>query len=284
MHNRPDIDGKRPMTIGEPRAFRNSPVADLFVADERATNISEVPIEPHVAMKPGWEYPIRSLPEEKTWKMRRFAMLVKHDPQKSKIPDYMVIRDEIISPELIGWNLHVLGREIEGGGPSFHFPGQLGVDLDAHFLNALSGKIQKSEWGWSGPASERREAKGADYEKRYFGKMIPDNFQRGSWKEEDGERTKWLRISGPAGASAWFVVLMPGLKGQSGPKVEKISETAAGITLGTETETIHLGTDAKFQAAVERNNQVTTLLASGALQPLDKTQFKASPPARKKWF
>ena len=58
MHNRPDMNNKRPVAIAEPRAFATSTFeGDVFVADERTRRISHVPLEPHQTTKPGWEYP-----------------------------------------------------------------------------------------------------------------------------------------------------------------------------------------------------------------------------------
>jgi hypothetical protein len=45
--------------------------------------------------------------------MRRYVMLVKHNPAKSGIADYLVIRDEIVAPQPAWRNLHVLARSIE---------------------------------------------------------------------------------------------------------------------------------------------------------------------------
>ena len=49
--------------------------------------------------KPGWEYPTSFLPEDSPRTMRRYIMLVKHDPNRSKMADYLVVRDKISSPQ-----------------------------------------------------------------------------------------------------------------------------------------------------------------------------------------
>ncbi len=248
-HNRPDMNGKTPGTVAEPRAFHSSPIADVFVADERATNIYQA--RPDLALPPA-----ATLSEANAWKMRRYAMLVKHDPQKSKIPDYLVIRDEIVSPEPIGWNLHVLARDIQGDGPTFLFPGQLGVDLTAHFVQPEIKSVEKKDSG--------------------NGKIIPEDFPRGTWKPDDGEHTKWLRVQGAPGQTHWLVVLIPNRE----TKVERLSNTSARITLGNESEIIHLGTDGTHQAALERGGTISVLLPEGGIKPLGEVSFQASKPTR----
>ena len=276
MHNRPDMNGKRPAAVAARRAFRTSPVADVFVADERTRRINEVPLEPHHTTKPGWEYPWTTLPEEKAWTMRRYVMLVKHDPARSKIADYLVVRDEIRSPEPVWWNLHVLARDIREDGPAFFFPGQLGVDLVAYF-HGLKGKaIEKREWGWSGTMNDRRGAKFADYEKACFGAYVPEEFERGTWK--GGEMAKWLRVRDESGESRWLVLLVPRRRGEPAPDVEFPSATSARVRLGDETEVVHLGSDGQHQAAVERDGKVTELLKAGEVKGWDELDFTPIPP------
>ncbi|MFO7907374.1 MAG: hypothetical protein R6U98_32300 [Pirellulaceae bacterium] len=135
MHNRPDMNNKRPVSVAFKQTYAESAIADVFVADEKTRLMSGVPVEPHHTHKPGWEYPRETLPAGKPWVMRRYAMLVKHNPSESDMPDYLVVRDEIDSPEPVWWNLHVLGRDIERHGNQFTFAGQLGVDLSAHVLS-----------------------------------------------------------------------------------------------------------------------------------------------------
>jgi len=47
------------------------------------------------------------------------------------IADYLVVRDEISSPQDVWWNLHMLARDIERDGQVFRFPGQFDVDVNA---------------------------------------------------------------------------------------------------------------------------------------------------------
>ncbi len=198
-------------------------------------------------------------------------LLVDHDPAKSRIADYLVIRDEISSPETVWWNLHMLSRDIKRTGQVVSFPGQLDVDVDVHFITPAIGEIQKRQWGWS---RERNKGslktwKGEQYEAEHFGHYIPEDFERGTWDKDfahSGEMGKWLRVKHKAGKSDWLVVLIPHLKGTAAAKVEKVSPTSAKITLGRETEIIHLGSDGKFQAAVAGNGKETVLLKAGQLR------------------
>jgi len=74
------------------------------------------------------------------------------------------------------------------------------------------------------------------------------------------------------------VVLAANLQGQPAPKVQKLSATSARITLGDEAETIHLGSDAEHQAAIERGGKLTVLLAKGTVKPWSQLQFKPIEP------
>jgi hypothetical protein len=285
MHNRPDVNGRRPITVAIRRAFAASPVADVFVADERTARIHEVPMEPHRTVKPGSEYPVTTLPDDEAWTMRRYAMLVKHDPKVSQIADYLVIRDEIASPEPVGWNLHMLARDIQREGSLFRFPGQLDVDATAHFLAPDVSEVETREWGWSTERTKgtRRSLHGEAYEKEHFGHYIPKDFVRGTWGKDfqnSGEMGKWLRVihrKGAAGRSDWLVLLVPNRQATPAPKVEKLSATSAKITLGAESEVVHLGSDGKWQAAVERDGKTTTLLDANHVKHWSELDFKATP-------
>jgi hypothetical protein len=263
MHNRPDMNGLRPVAVAARRAFASSEAADVFVADERTRRISHVPTEPHHTVKPGWEYPTSFLSEGRPWTMRRYAMLVKHDPSKSRIADYLVVRDEISSPQEVWWNLHMLARDIRRDGQTFFFPGQLDVDVDAHFVEPQIGRIEKRQWGWS-----RQRTKGSL--KNFKGKRYEDF-------EHSGEMGKWLRVNGAAGKSNWLVLLLPHRRGRQAPKVEKLSPTSARVSIGGESEIIHLGTDGTYQAAVQRNGKTVILLRKGQVKPWSELSFKPSP-------
>jgi len=280
IHNRPDMNGERPVGVAVRRAYATSTAADVFVADERTTRVNQVPMEPHLAVKPGWEYPTRTL--GRPWTMRRYAMLVKHDPAASRVPDYLVLRDEIDSPETPWWNLHVLARDVKVQGQRASFPGQLDVDLTAHFVTPAVGEVERREWGWRDVDSPLlRNTKGAEYEQKYFGAYVPENFERGTWgqaKGTGGEMTKWLRVKGATGRSQWLVVLMPNLKGRAPAKVEKVSETSVRVTLGEEVEVIHLGSEGAMQAAIERGGKVTTLLKAGEVKGWDELPFEGFAP------
>ena len=275
IHNRPSLGDARPVAVACRRAFRTSDAADVFVADEKTRRINHVPMEPHLATKPGWEYPWTELPAATPWVLRRWAMLVKHDPKASRLADYLVVRDEIESPQTPWWNLHVLGRDILRDGQRFDFPGQLDVDLAAHFLAPEIGKVEKRQWGWGGSTNDRRGRKGAEYEAACFGRWVPEDFQPGTWK--DGEMARWLRVAGNVGKSNWLVVLVPRRRGSEAPTVERLSPTSARITLGTESETVHLGTDGAHQAAVERGGKITVLLKAGEVKPPADLPFTPVP-------
>ncbi len=282
MHNRPDLDGLRPVAIAIPRAMAVSPAADVFAADERTRRVNRVPLEPHHAVKPGWEYPVTELPEGRPWTMRRYAMLVKHDPSKSGLADYLVIRDEIDSPEPPWQNFHVLAREIEERGEGvFFFPGQLGVDLALHVFGPRLEAGERREWGWRGDAGEARRLKGKEYEEKFFGAWIPPDFKPGTWpaggKDRGGEMTKWLRLKGPAGRSDWLMALVPVLRGKRPPSVERLSPTRLRVVLGDETEIVDLGSGGTAQAAVERGGSRTVLLDAGFVRPWSELEFPERP-------
>jgi hypothetical protein len=189
-----------------------------------------------------------------------------------------VVRDEISSPEPVWWNLHMLARDIQGDGQTFHFPGQLDVDATVHFITPQVREVERREWGWRAVDSALlRNTKGDDYVRQFFGAYIPKDFQPGTWN--GGEMAKWLRIRADAGLSKWLVVLMPNLRGTPAPKVERISDTSARISLGNETEVVHLGSNGQFQAAVERGGAVTTLLKPGEVRPWAEMDFRPAPPA-----
>jgi hypothetical protein len=281
MHNRPDMNDQRPVAIGVARAFATNTVADVFVADEQTREINHVPLVPHETTKPGWEYPTRFLPaDQKPWTFRRYTMLVKHNPAASRLADYLVVRDEIESPEPVWWNLHILARRIQRAGQRFLFAGQLGVDTILHVLTPTVTETQQRRWGWGGSIKDRRGKTGADYEAACFGRVIPEDFTPGTWKGPDGqygEQAEWLRLRGVAGKTEWLTVLMPHRKGEPAPTVEKLSATSARITLDNETEIVHLGSDAAHQAAVERAGKLTVLLPASAVKPWNELPFAPLP-------
>ena len=277
MHNRPDADGKRPLTLACRRAFASGDAADVFVADERTRRIRDVPMLPHETTKPGWEYPTATLAEQTPWTMRRYVMLVKHDPGRSKIADYLVVRDEISSPQPVGWNLHVLGRRIERDEVVFTFPGQLDVDLAAHVLTPEVGRVERRQWGWKHvKTSDLRTTKGKVYEQRFFGAWIPEDFKRGTW--DGGEMATWLRLRADAGRSHWLVLLVPAARGRPVPTVDRLTATSARVTLGEESEVVHLGSGGTHQAAVARGGRTEVLQPAGTVPPWDRLDFTPAPP------
>ncbi len=269
MHNRPDLNGFLPLAIGVPRAFATNAVADVFVADEIATRVSHVPILPHETTMPGWEYPVTRLPEDKPWKFRRYAMLVKHAPASSRLPDYLVVRDEIESPEPLWWNLHVLARAVRRDGNTFVFTGQLGVDLAVHVLSPEIVEVEQRRWGWGGSLADKRGKKGAAYEAACFGRVVPEEFEFGTWKGPDGhggEQAEWLRLRAAAGRSEWLVVLMPFRRGEQAPRVERLDGHRARVSLGSEAEIVCIGTMGDDQASVVQNGERSVLLPAGTVK------------------
>lgn len=282
MHNRPDMNGLRPVAVAVRRAFASSDAAVVFVADEQTRRISHVPMEPHHTIKPGWEYPTSYLSENEPWTTRRYAVLVKHDPKRSKIADYLVVRDEISSPQQVWWNLHMLARDIRRNGRTFFFPGQLDVDVNVHFVEPRIESFEKRQWGWSRQRTKGslRNFKGEEYEDEHFGHYIPEDFQPGTWDknfEHSGEMGKWLRVKGDAGRTNWLVLLIPHRRGQRGPKVERFSPTCVRVSLGDESEIIHLGTDGTYQAALQRNGTTEVLLKKGHVKPWSRLSFEPLP-------
>jgi hypothetical protein len=89
---------------------------------------------------------------------------------------------------------------------------------------------------------------------------------------------KWLRVRAEAGLTKWLVVIVPNLQGQDAPKVERLSDSSARVSLGGESEVVHLGTDGQFQAAVERGGKTVTLLKAGDVKPWAQVEFKPLPP------
>lgn len=271
MHNRPDMDGLSPVTIAVPRAFATSDAADVFVADERTWRMSHVPMLPHETVKPGYEYPTTTLPEDSPWVMRRFVMLVKHDPASSKLADYLVVRDEIRSPKPVWQNLHVLTRSIERQGErAFFFPGQLDADLTLHVFGTTPDRVEQRRWGWGGKSSERRKVKGKEYEAEYLGQVIPEHFTPGTWNAAAGEQSRWLRLRARQGKSDWLLVLTPHRRGMEAPQVQPLGKNTVRVSFGDESETIHLCTDGEFQAAVQRHGKTTRLLDRGQVPPLER--------------
>lgn len=262
MHNRPDMNGKRPITVATPRRFVTHDVADVFVSDEETDRVALLPLEPHNTTKPGWEYPEEELGS--AWRHRRWVMLVKHDPDASAMRDYLVVRDEVRAPEPVCWNLHVLARSVQQDGRAFHFAGQLGADLHVLLAAPEGATVQQRQWGWGGKTSERRSLKGAEYEAQCFGRILPPDFEPGSWTSEIGERAVWLRVKAPAG-EPWLAVLYPVKAGADAPRFEQPSGTSVRLSLGDQSETIHLGTEGIKQAAVERAGELITLIERGAV-------------------
>ncbi len=122
-------------------AFATSEAADVFAAERTADSLTLSPVFPGDAefSRP---YPSRKV---SPIRHRRWLMLVK--PAKgSKMPAFMVVRDEFDGSEPVQLNLHLLAREILGEGPLFRAPGQWDRDLTVFVAHAPIGKIEKRAW------------------------------------------------------------------------------------------------------------------------------------------
>ncbi len=283
IHNRPHPGDLTPITIATPRRFETGETADVVVADEHSRRLTTAPLTPHETEVPSWDYPEVHLDEDDTWFFRRYAMLVKHedalaagDDEADGPADFLVLRDEIDSPEPTWWNLHVLGREIERVDErTFHFKGQLGVDLTVFVFGPDIVAVEKRKWGWRGGAGERRTTKFEDYEADLFGAWIPEDFKAGTWGEGDtgGEMARWLRLKAGSGRSDWLVVLMPHPSGEAPPDVEPLSPTSVRITHGGREQTVHLGSDGEHQAAVVRDGETDVLIESETIGRWDELEW-----------
>ena len=91
------------------------------------------------------------------------------------------------------------------------------------------------------------------------------------------EMGKWLPVHGRAGGTNWLVLLIPHHRGQKEPTVEGLSPNSVCVSLNEESETVHLGTDGPYQAAVERNGKVVILLAKGQVKRWSALSFEPVP-------
>ena len=93
-----------------------------------------------------------------------------------------------------------------------------------------------------------------------------------------GTLAKWLRVRGDAGRTNWLVVLMPQRQGRPAPDVERLSDTSIRIVLGGESEVIHLGSEGRCQAAVERGGTLTKLIDAGTVKPWSEPESRPTSP------
>ncbi len=282
IHNRPHPGDLTPVTIATARAFESGPEAEVFVADEQSRRLTTVPLTPHETVVPSWDYPEVHWDRDNTWLFRRYAMLVRHEGETNAPADFLVLRDEIDSPEPVWWNLHVLAHEIERiDERTFRFQGQLGVDMTVFVFGAEIQQVQKRKWGWRGGSGDRRTTKFEDYERELFGAWIPEDFEKGTWGKGDtgGEMARWLRLKAAGGRSDWLVVLMPHRGGEEPPIVEQVCENSVRVRHDGHEQVIHLGSDGDHQAAVVRNGDRRVLLDAGAVGPWEQLDwgFPAKP-------
>ena len=268
------MDGLSPIAVAVPKAFATDDTADVVVVDERTCRISHVPILPHETVKPGYEYPTTMLPEDAPWRMRRYIMLVKHDPTTSKMADYVVVRDEIHSPQSAWQNLHVLARSIEPQGEGrYFFPGQLDVDLTVHVCGTTPDRTEQRLWGWGGNSSERRTVKGSEYEAKYLGHVIPENFRPGTWDESSGEQSQWLRLRAPQGRTIGCLCLRRITAVRKLPTWSRLVRIRSASRWGKNRRRSIWAPMANSQAAVRRRDETTRLLQGvtrGEIAELEK--------------
>ncbi len=65
--------------------------------------------------------------------------------------NYVVLRDHTTdgpADREFFWNLWCLSKDPEIAGNTVHFPGQFGVDLDAHLLSPANAQFTKDRWDW----------------------------------------------------------------------------------------------------------------------------------------
>ncbi len=122
-------------------AFATSEAADVFAAERTVDSLTLSPIFPDDA-EFNRPYPSRKVSPIRE---RRWVMLVK--PAKgSKMPAFLVVRDEFDGEGPVQLNLHLLAREIQGDGPLFRAPGQWDRDLTVFVAHAPIEKAEKREW------------------------------------------------------------------------------------------------------------------------------------------
>ena len=277
IHNRPHPGGLTPISVGMPLAFAASDAADVFVAEERSGRFHTAPAAPHEMVVPTWDYPEKRAEPDSLWRFRRYAMLVKHEPGPRALPDYLVLRDGIESPMEDVWqNFHVLARSVERvDAHTFRFVGQLDQDLTLAVFGPDLLETRSQEWGWSGNSHQRRSAKFDTYEREYFGRWIPEDFEPGGWKGADsGERAVWLRLRAARGESDWMLVVVPHRKGTPPPRIERLSDNRVRVSRGETVEIVRIGDG----ASVERDGKTTVLLEPGEVEErAEETDFNPYP-------
>jgi len=173
---------------------------------------------------------------------------VKHAAGDS-MADYLVIRDELVSPESATFNLFVLARSAAQDGRRFLFDGQLAADAVAYVATPAPERFRLDRWAWP---------------KQDDSSMIPPGFQIGKDRWRVGELQQWLRVSAAPG-EPFLVVLYPYRKGEPPPAFEPLAGgKGVRVTAAGKSEEVYLATDpapdAGGQAVVRREGRRTVVL------------------------
>ncbi len=246
MHNRVNLgDDENMDAVGEFLAFRSTDAGDLAVGQVRSSRLRKMP---HYAHEITWQasYPRRELVSEA--RLRRYLLLVKHAAGDS-MADYLVIRDELVSPEPATFNLFVLARSVAQDGRRFLFDGQLAADAVAYVATPAPERFRLDRWAWP---------------KQDDSSMIPPDFQIGKDRWRVGELQQWLRVSAAPG-EPFLVVLYPYRKGEPPPAFEPLADgKGVRVTAAGKSEEVYLATDpapdAGGQAVVRREGRRNVVL------------------------
>lgn len=161
--------------------------ADVLVAERTVSDLELSPVLPDDA-EFGRGYPRREVPP---FPQCRTVALVK-PARGSKMPAYLVVRDEADGAEPVQLNLHLLARSIEGDGPVFRAPGQWNRDFSVFLAHAEPEKVERREWHYFAA----REFEGKP--------LVPPSGTTGPWIP--GEQQQWLRIHLPPKTDATWIL------------------------------------------------------------------------------
>ncbi len=204
---------EQPTARASATSFHAGPRADVFTAERTVKSLAFMPVFPDDS-EYNRDYPSRSVdPIAQT----RTVALVK--PKKgSKMPGYLVVRDQVDGAEPVQLNLHLLARSIEGDGPVFRAPGQWNRDFSVFIAHARPEKTDKREWHyydewmvgpmeWALQPGEPQDA----WAKR-VGTSLPPKDWKPQYRERNAPAGGWPKLIHDTHGGA----LMPP-KGWSGP-------------------------------------------------------------------
>lgn len=128
------------------RHFRSTPVADLVVAERKATSLVSRPLYPR-DHEFGRDYPSRSVPP---FTHRRKLVFVKNTDD-SPLGDYLVVRDESDSSQRQQLNIHLLAREVteSDDGRMIGASGQWDKDMILFLAEATEPELEVRSWHYS---------------------------------------------------------------------------------------------------------------------------------------